>query len=63
MNDESKNDASLGGISPGSMSICYDAVKTEIAKEAKRYQSSSILLEGKSPRRMASGAGPRVLRT
>jgi hypothetical protein len=31
--------------------------------EKKYDQSSSILLGGKSPRRMPSGAGPRVLRT
>jgi hypothetical protein len=36
MNDESKNDALLGGTSPGPMSICPDAFKTVITKETSR---------------------------
>ena len=52
-----------GGYKPRTMSICSDAVKTAIGKKASGDQSSSNLSEGKSPRRIASGAGPRALRT
>jgi hypothetical protein len=57
-----KNDIT-GGYKPRTHVYMLQRREDYNSERKRRDQSSSILLEGKSPRRIPSGAGPRVLRT